>query len=235
MKIDMKDKNTREHTIRLMWITFLLAILLAPAFSQGVMKYSTLSSYEDGSCVLTSRPLATFPDDWGYCYIDDSTISICVLTLNQDITIEMLAPIVEKFAMANISITFTGIKKMEEEEKSYLDYDLEQMGMEYRIQSDADIVLFLTYLQGVESAGYGDLGGYARVDKHFATVFVPSTYRNYGMDGVNCIATHELAHCLGYWHSDNPNDLMYPRFRGSNDEFTEQTAEELYRLHHEGE
>jgi hypothetical protein len=235
MNIDMKDKSRGEHLVRLIMLLLLLAILLAPPFSQGVMKFASVSSFEAGSLILTTKPEASFPDDWAYCYLDDATISICVLTMNQDINLADLNQVIDEFSSASITITFTGIEAIEEVEKSYLDYDLEQMSVQYRMEQHADIVLVLTYLQGVESAGYGDLGGYANVNNHFACVLVPKVYRNFGLDGVNCIAIHEVAHCLGYWHSPNPDCIMYPHFSGVNDKFTDDTVGELYRLHHAGD
>jgi hypothetical protein len=235
MNIDMKDKSTGEHIMRFIVISIMLAILLAPPFTQGIMKVSTLSIYEAGSLILTTKPEATFPDDWQYCYLDDATISVAVITMNQEqITLPMLNPIIEKYEDAGITITFTGVKEYTETEKSYLDYDLEQFAVQYKNEQSADVVLVLTYLEGLESAGYGDLGGYSRVDTHFACVLVPKVYKHFGVSGVMSIATHEIAHCLGYWHSNNQNCIMYPQFSGTNDEFSDDTAEEIYKLHHEG-
>lgn len=56
---------------------------------------------------------------------------------------------------------------------------------------------------------------------------VERTY-NYGQDLVNSVVWHEIGHCLGFEHSSDPSDIMYP-YANPLSSYSEKSKQRFFR------
>lgn len=209
-------------------VVILVIITLPQVGSMLISQTFQKSLYPDNTLVITSRPEASFPQDWRYCHIGDNEISVEVVFHNFAIDEDYLNTTDTELEKCDIDLTYT-FTTINEPDMVYFDFEFEDIMNDYRMESDADYVLVFTKLLTPKDGVYDNLGGYARVQTHFAVVF---TSRLISEQYISSIALHEMCHLLGYWHSDNPQDVMYPTYSGNNNILTSETVDALYDLHH---
>lgn len=206
-----------------------LAVLVSPQLHAFVITQTfNKSIYPNGTLIITTTPRATFPSDWSYCYLGQSDFDVVVVNYNFNSTSSLVSLATTEFLKCNITINWQ-FETVNEAKVSYFDYEFENDMSSIRSSSNADLVLVFADLIPPIDSVYEHLGGYSRVQSHFAMVFTTQLSTSTHM---SAIALHELAHCMGYWHSTDNTDVMYPTFYGTNLHFTQQTIDDLYDLHH---
>ena len=211
-----------------MLATFFI-ILIAPQTTAFFLTQSfNKSIYPDGTLVITHTPQASFPNDWTYCYIGENQIDVRVMFYNYEGDSSLLTHIDEQLAEADIHIDW-GFTFVNESDQVYFDFEFEAKVGELQDRVGADIVLVFADLVPPKDSVYDNLGGYARVQNQVAIVFTPQLATE---QYISSLGLHELSHCLGYWHSTDSSDVMYPTYSGGNNDFTAETIDALYDLHH---
>jgi hypothetical protein len=187
----------------------------------------TKGLYPTGSYIITTLPTATFPTDHKYCFIGDNTLDVEIVWHNvHAYGEEIVDHIDDELAKADISIDW-GFSDFDTDAQTFFDFEFELLMQDFK--GSSEFVLVFTNMMPPADAEYYNLGGYARLSNHFAIIFT----ENLGTSQhVSSIGLHELCHLLGYWHSENPDDVMYPTYNGANNILTDETVDILYELHH---
>lgn len=225
----MMQKKTVSLVKSLVFLILTLVILITPQVHSAFLNQSfSKSLYPDGSYIITTTPTASFPNDHTYCYIGENNLDVQVVFYNYDGSTGIVNHIDDELDRADINIDwhFTSI---DEPQIVYFDFEFEILMQDYRHDSNSDYVLVFTTMDTPDDGEYYNLGGYARLQNHFGIVF---TNRLVTSTHISAIGLHEITHLLGYWHSEHPQDVMYPNFSGSNICFTDDTVDVLYELHH---
>ncbi len=220
----------RKEVVRDIFIlSIILVLLVSPQLHSFVINQTfNKSLYPNGTLIITTTPTATFPSDWSYCYLGDNNLDAVVIYYNMNDTGNFITLVNTELQKCDITINWQ-FHNISEDRVSYFDYEFENNMNFIRTSSNADLVIVFADLIPPIDSVYEHLGGYSRVQSHFAVVFTPQlAMPSYS----SAIALHELAHCLGYWHSNDNTDVMYPTFYGDNIHFNQQTIDDLYELHH---
>lgn len=217
-------------SVRTMIFLIILLVLLITPQMHSLFINQTFSKnlYPSGSYIITTMPTATFPNDHVYCNIGQSNIEVTVVFHNTEYSNSITGRATQELDKAEIAMTYNYVD-FNDETDVYFDFEFEMILRDYRDQYSSDYVIAITDMKPPADGEYYNLGGYARLQNYCAIVFADTLqYDSY----VSSIFLHELCHLLGYWHSDNPLDVMYPTYSGGNNILTEETIETLYDLHH---
>jgi len=217
-------------TLRTFFILIIvLFVLITPqVHSFFITQQFNKSIYPDGTLVITSQPTANFPRDWHYCYEGQNELDALCMFYNVPYEPSLVNHIDDQLALADIDIRWT-FDTYNENDTVYFDFEFENIMTSAMDDENADFVLVFADLVTPQDEIYGDLGGYARVQINFAIVFCPMLSTSMHKSS---LGLHEVSHLLGYWHSDDPDDVMYPMYTGFNNDFTQDTIDALYDIHH---
>jgi len=222
-----------KFLIEILLFSIAILVLVQPSLIISIQNITPKDSYPTDSLVMTTPPKADYPADLIYCYRGVEEISISVIFYNTNGNASWIVPAINEFERADITLTVTAFHYVNESDKTYYDFEYEELLTNFRTQDNSDLTIAFTQLSPKPSDTFSNLAGYSRVSTHNSIVLMPSLAH---ASWSYYIAIHEIAHNLGYFpnpngHSSNANSIMFSVFSGTNIGFDSNDIDLLKSLH----